>query len=160
MRLFDNEQQWLLLYNAALSQVGKATFQHMAMVQDRAFDCATFIGYCYHTAGILEKVNYAYYEKDWYKNDDNFLINNIRNHFGLYIKPSIKLIELDKKSVLFRGDLLIASTWKPGIANHCAIYIGDDKIIHCRPNTGVEIRPCGSSWFENRLEKVFRLEVI
>lgn len=157
MRYFDNNDHWDPFYQTIISQKGCA-FLHMAMVEGRSFDCSTFVGWCFNKTGLLTEVKYGFYSTKWYQENPSFLLDNIRYHFTNYLKSGLKVVEIPTNEPLFRGDLIVLATWKAGVPNHAAIYLGDNQIIHCCPSKGVDIKPFEQCWFQKRLENIFRLE--
>jgi len=159
MRYFDNNEHWDNFHRVARSQIG-CSFLHMSMVEGRSFDCSTFVGWCYLKSGLLTQVKYGFYPTKWFQDNPSYLLDNIRYHFENYLKSGVKVVEIFTEETLFRGDLIVLATWKAGVPNHAAIYLGDNQIIHCRPGKGVEVQPFEQCWFQKRLENIFRLENI
>ena len=83
------------------------------------------------------------YEKEWYKNCENHILNNI----------GTKWIKVDKPYKVFDGLVFFLGTKK--VANHIALYIGKNKILHIYENITSRIDVLDYN-FENNLYGIMR----
>ena len=66
MTPYFTTERWEAFKPIAESWLG-TPYQHCTMVKGGGADCTLFIGACWKEAGILEKVDYSYYPRDWYR---------------------------------------------------------------------------------------------
>jgi len=136
---FNNSENVKKLGNELEEWLG-TPYRHFCRVKGRGVDCALFLASVFVNLGIIKKLDYEYYSKDWHNNSlkNIFLINfkhNIRKNIANGLK--VDRVETAIKPLL-QGDWLMFTINSKHI-NHSAIYIGDGKIVHAIQNRGVII---------------------
>jgi len=154
---FDNDDNWAPFNRIAHEWVG-TPFHHMSILKHRGADCTTFIGGMLLEAQIIKKVEYDFYPPDWYAINPNLLLETVENNLKKNLIEGLSVEVVENIKDIKRGDLLAIWTVKQEIANHSAVYLGDDEVIHCKAGKGVEIRPFFKSAFEVRLKNIFRIK--
>uniref|UniRef100_A0A6H1ZJZ9 Putative tail protein n=1 Tax=viral metagenome TaxID=1070528 RepID=A0A6H1ZJZ9_9ZZZZ len=77
------------------------------------------------------------YNKEWYKHQENHIINNINDSWIRVSKP-YKTYD----AIIFYNFGRVSSF----IANHIGMYIGDNKFIHIMENTTSRVNNLDSYW--------------
>ena len=154
--LFEDNDIWDRFYKVALSWKG-TPFLHFNMTKQGGADCSTFIGGILLEAGLLTEVELEYYPTNWYLTNPNMLLESVENHLKNKLISGLNVQRVSTDQPMFRGDIFAIWTYKKEIANHSAIYLGNDEVIHCRWGTGVETKPYLHSAFEFRLKNIFRI---
>jgi len=156
---FDDDQAWAEYKAILLSWVG-TPFRHMWSAKGRGTDCTLFLGSAMLEHGILTKLEYDYYPKDWHIHTQEEIVmdtfyrhiqNNMAPGYGVEWLPSVH-------EELKRGDILGFSTTSTGVTNHCGIVMDFPKpfMINCINQRGVRVIPVVSWWFKY-LKNIFRV---
>ena len=141
---FEDEVIWQKFYDTVLTYVGTPFF-HLGRVKGRGLDCSSFVGMLLLECGILKEFPTDYYPTNYYVSNPTRLIEKMKEHLLFLTSPELKCYErevIDKKE----------------IANHSAIYLGNDMVVHCREKGGVEIRRFSNSILEDRIKHIFTLQ--
>jgi proteasome lid subunit RPN8/RPN11 len=105
-------------------------------------DCFTLMVDAYALAGHrLPNFNY---DEDWWDHGQNLYIDNLPQH-GFYPVSSPN-----------PGDVLMIQL-ASDTANHCAIYIGDNQLLHHCPNRLSNRQPFGGYW-RKHLHSIWRYQ--
>lgn len=96
-------------------------------VKGAGLDCCTLITHIYKEMGWADVTMQFGYSCDWYCQKEH------REYVLTYL-----LKYCDKVETLAEGDL-ISYRWGRSDFAHIAIYLGDNRIIHCDADEGVEI---------------------
>ena len=109
----------------------------------RDFDGVDCYGLCYlifkneiHT--ILPDFINIKYSPDWYRTGKNFILNEL----GTFDKNI--WLKVNKPFKVYDGLIFYLSS--KTIANHCGLYIGNNKFIHIYENTTSQIERLDSSF--------------
>jgi cell wall-associated NlpC family hydrolase len=134
-------------------------YRHMCKVKSRGVDCATFIIGLLEDMEIVNSFSLGFYPRDWHINGktDLFLenIENFRDKIAT-VACGITLDRIDGPYYKF-GDWLVFCLSPKGYANHSAIYLGDNKVVHCINGRGVVIDPV--SKLGNKIKVAYRLHM-
>ena len=106
-----------------------------------SFDCYGLIKFIYKKFLSIELPEYNGYEENWYNHSD--ILREQLNKFADLWEPV---------NILKKWDILTFSHGvDSGITNHCGLYLGEDKMIHCYESSPVVIdRVTRPYWEKNR----------
>jgi len=160
---FCNQKNWENFKAEILSWVG-TPYRHLQKAKGYGADCTMFAGQCFVNVGVLDKLTYEYYSKDWHIHTDDPLVEN-----SIHLNLNENLI--DKKMVFkkifnahdhyVRGDCVLMGLAKPHISNHCSILLDDgEKMIHCINNAGVEVTHYVKWWKRHTRYKIRLFEEV
>ena len=139
---FCNSDRWNKFKEELISWEG-TPYRHFQRAKGYGADCTLFVGQSFINVGILKKLDYDYYSKDWHLHTDNPIVeDSIHTNFNLNVIDK----NLSFKKILFtegnflRGDFILIATVKNSLSNHCAIMWDDNKrMIHSINHAGVEL---------------------
>ena len=148
--LFRSDKNWERMLGIIQSWMGKP-YKHLTMVKGRGADCTLFIGACWKEYGIITKVEYDYYPKQWHiHTNEEKVVNSFNDHWNKYRNPKYHFEVLPVEEPKKRGDLLAFSNTSQNVTNHASIYIGDigrgRMMCHSIQGRGVSYFPYGSYW--------------
>ncbi len=83
------------------------------------------------------------YEKEWYRRKEDHILNNIGNTW----------IKVDRPYKVYDGLVFFLGT--KNVANHIALYVGKNQILHIYENITSRIDILDSSW-ESKLYGIMR----
>ena len=152
--LFDREDKLGELFKAMHSWIG-TPFRHYCCVKHRGVDCTLLIGSVLLEVGIITKLEYDYYARDWHKNANGreLVLENVVKHIIKYIREGYVFLPLDSKSDFINGDFLGFSTIKQNITHHTSIYFKDlkgaERMVHSIRGRGVYVAPFDEYWKEH-----------
>ena len=139
---FCNQENWNTFKNELLSWEG-TPYRHFQKAKGYGADCTMFVASALINIGILTKIDYEYYSKDWHSHtDDPIVENGISKNFSKNIaSKDLKFLKvLQNKNDFVRGDIALIWTVKSSLSNHCSVlWDSDDKMIHSINHSGVEI---------------------
>lgn len=111
-----------------------------------SFDCFGVVRYIYKNILDIELPEYTDYDEKWYDNS-NVLTEQL-NRFSRLWFP-VKIPE--------KWDVLTFSHGAPkGITNHCSVYLGDGKMIHCYERSPVVIDRLTRPYWTRNLTGIMR----
>ncbi len=105
-------------------------------------DCYTLMKDAYALSG--HQLPEIAYEEDWWKKGQNLYIDHLPKH-GFYRVGSPKT-----------GDVLMIQL-ASDIANHCAIYLGDNRMLHHCPNR-LSCRQSFGGYWRHHLHSIWRYQ--
>ena len=154
---FCDNESWRQFKEEALSWEG-TPYRHYQAAKKYGADCTMFIGAVYVAVGILKKISYEYYSRDWHLNTDNPVVENaIQENFNLNVsdpKLSFKKILCDNNDWV-RGDIALIHTVKASLANHASILWEDnDTMLHCINHHGVCMTQYNKWWKRHTRYKI------
>lgn len=109
------------------------------------FDCYGLVKYIYKEFLDIELPEYIDYKQDWYKKE-NVLSTQLNKFSDLWyaVKAPIE------------WDILTFSHGVEKVTNHCGIYIGFDKMIHCYENNPVLIDRISRPYWKKNMTGIMR----
>lgn len=149
--LFSDDEKWFVFKRELLSWL-KTPYRHLQNTKGRGADCTLFVAQAMVNVGFLLKVDYDYYSRDWHVHTkEEFVLKSLEFHIKNNLPPGIGAIDLTNEDELMRGDLVIFSTTKQNVSNHCGIIMDEFdgrclKIIHSINRRGVSFFPLGRTW--------------
>lgn len=158
--VFENNKDWLRMRKIIDSWLG-TPYKHLTMVKGGGADCTLFIGACWKEFGIINKVNYDYYPRDWHTHTkEERVLKSFFEHWNEYRNAEFEFQVVSNEDRKLRGDLLAFSTTSQKVTNHASIYMGEDsnkvvKMCHSINGRGVSYFPYGKYW-EKKLTKIIR----
>jgi cell wall-associated NlpC family hydrolase len=158
--LFADDAAWAKMRCIMSSWLG-TPYKHCTMVKGRGADCTLFIGACWLEFGILKKVTWDYYSKDWHENThEEKVLNGLYDHFRHHANPDYQILHLEPDVQLRRGDLVAFALTKTGVSNHAGAYLGTTDrgkvMLHAVQSKGVSVFPL-AGYFERHKSGVFRI---
>lgn len=156
MELFKKEEIKNRFWQILLSWVG-TPYRHLQSAKGKGADCTLFIGSSLIELGVMEKLDYKYYSKDWYIfGKEEVALNCFKENLEKNGKGIIyKEVPLGEKFIF--GDILtFAMSRKSGLTNHCSMVVDNETMIHSIEGKGVTLQQINHSWLR-RLTHVFRL---
>lgn len=113
-------------YKSILSWHG-TPYGHLVCVKGRGADCTMIVGALCIEAGILKKMEYDYYPREWHMNTTReWVIESLYRHLTGNVRKGYA-VEWRRERVPqeeFRyGDLLTFKTTKMNVSNHCGIWV-------------------------------------
>lgn len=154
---FSDDATWDAFEREAMSWLG-TPYRHCTAVKGRGADCTLWIGSCWVAVGILKKLSYHYYPKDWYVHRvDERILEGLYSHFREHAVEGFSIKRYTPEEQPKRGDVLSLSiNCAERVSNHAALYLGGDKVLHAAPRQGVIVGPFGH-WLQPRITNVFRI---
>lgn len=149
--LFQDDARWQAMERELLSWLG-TPYRHLQRTKGRGADCTLFVAQAMVNAGYLLSVEYDYYPKDWHiHTQEEFVLKSLERHIKNNLPGWIHAIDLNNGDQLMRGDLIMYSTTKQGVTNHCAIVLDEfdgrcQMTIHSINRRGVSRFPLGRTW--------------
>ena len=124
----------LVLYNLAKTYIG-TPHVNGGRIKGAGLDCSTLPAEFFQELGHTEFAIEPGYSGDWFckKNCEEILLPYLQKH-------------CDMVDSLEPGDV-ISYRWGRAQYAHFAVYLGDDKVLHCQARNGVEITEISSPYF-------------
>jgi cell wall-associated NlpC family hydrolase len=120
---YSLEEQWRqAIVDEALSWIG-TPFKHGAGVKYAGCDCAHVVSGVFEACGLLPRIDYPIYGRDWYKHaldPEKYIVETLKQHF--YEIPAHEALAGDI-FVLYFG-----RAWA-----HCGILTGPDLAVEAWP---------------------------
>ena len=139
---FCNPDNWNRYKEELLSWIG-TPYRHYQKAKGYGADCTMFIAASLVNIGVLSKITYEYYSKDWHVNTDEPVVENgIAQNFNENASAdNLKFLKVLKNNDDYvRGDIVLIWTVKPCLSNHCSVIWDDHKqMIHSINHAGVEL---------------------
>lgn len=159
---FCDNERWEKFKEELLSWEG-TPYAHYQKAKGYGADCTMFIGQCFVNVGILYKLTYDYYSRDWHEHTDNPIVeNSIHRNFNENLvnkNLSFKKV-LYSKDDFVRGDFILIATVKQSLSNHCSIQLEENKMIHSINHAGVEVTHYVKWWRRHTRYKIRLFEEI
>lgn len=154
---FQDKAVWDHFLTVVESWLG-TPYRHVTVVKGRGADCALFIGACWLESGVLQRLSYDYYPKDWYRHsDDERVLESLYRHFREHAAPGLGIQRLDPSAEVMRGDALSLSIGCGGrVSNHTALYVGGGEVVHASPKKGVT-KARYAHWLKPGVTNIFRV---
>ena len=155
---FDDDENWKRYEEELLSWVG-TPYRHLTMVKGRGADCALYMAACMLELGILTKVEYDWYPKDWFRHTTKErILEDMFHHIENNMPSHLTFAWLNSTTQKKRGDCVAFATVGMGATNHCGVMLdqGGKKFINSVEQGGVQVLTWGS-WWEQRLRSIFRV---
>ena len=159
--IFDDEQTWQAFRNEAESWLG-TPYRHLQRCKGRGADCTLFVGQALLDAGLLVRLEYDYYPRDWHEHTrEEFVLEASYRHMHEHMRPGLRMRDLPEGTPFLRGDWLAFSTTRQGVTNHCGLVWPDEngeplRMLHAINDRGVSFTPLGR-WWTSRLTRHFRI---
>jgi len=103
-------------------------YKHLGR-DESGLDCWGLVLLFYKKIKNIELPDYTEYIRDWHDAGENTLQEQLDTFAGLW----------DKVDSINKHDIVIFKDKNSGIERHCAVYLGDDKILHCYHGMSVVI---------------------
>jgi len=162
---FNDDDAWEKYQKEVISWEN-TPYRHLTMVKGRGADCTLFIGAQWLALGILTKVKFDYYPKDWHKHDPTeFVIEQMWWHWKNFSAPGFEIMKIDTREEqdFLRGDILCFALSTTGVTNHAAIWFGywpptreKRQMYNSINDRGVCRLTYGSFW-RDKLTYIFRV---
>jgi len=110
-------------------------------------DCFGLVVLFYKEILGIDLPDYTGYSGKWYKEGRRVLTDKLNEFKKLWSS-----VELDK---ILPNDI-ISFRLGASIANHCAVYLGDGRMIHCYEDTPVVIEKLFRPYWTNRIMSIMR----
>ena len=95
-------------------------YRHLQRCRGRGADCTLFVGQALLDAGLLTRLEYDYYPRDWHEHTrDEYVLEASHRHMRDYLRPGLEMASLPVGTPLLRGDWLAFSTTERRVTNHC-----------------------------------------
>ena len=137
---FCDDDNWNRFY-AELSTWLGTPYVHYQKTKGYGVDCTMLAGQVMVDVGILDKLSYEYYSKDWHLHTKDPIVEN---SIVLNMNSNVSDTSLVLKKILrndgdwVRGDFLLMGVVSPDISNHMAILLDNgEKMIHAFGKRGV-----------------------
>lgn len=162
MHYFDNEAAWEAFRAEAESWLG-TPYRHLQRCRGRGADCTLFVGQALLDAGLLTRLEYDYYPRDWHEHTrDEYVLEASHRHMRDYLRPGLEMASLPVGTPLLRGDWLAFSTTERRVTNHCGLAWpcadGGFQMLHAINDRGVSFTPLGN-WWLRRMTRHFRIVI-
>ena len=143
--------------------MARDALQAFAAVQGRGADCTLFVGQALLDAGLLTRLEYDYYPRDWHEHTrDEYVLEASHRHMRDYLRPGLEMASLPVGTPLLRGDWLAFSTTERRVTNHCGLAWpcadGGFQMLHAINDRGVSFTPLGN-WWLRRMTRHFRIVI-
>lgn len=157
-RVFSDVERKKHLIESVESWLG-TPYRHAWGVKGRGADCVLFIGGVLVEIGVLKRLQYEPYTKDWYRNGQKeIVLDGLHRNTARNSTKPLELYEVESLEGAKVGDLIGFSTCKKtGLTNHCAIYLGNNEIAHCLQRVGVIKEKLRNTWIK-RMTKIMGLK--
>ena len=158
----DNEAAWEAFRAEAESWLG-TPYRHLQRCRGRGADCTLFVGQALLDAGLLTRLEYDYYPRDWHEHTrDEYVLEASHRHMRDYLRPGLEMASLPVGTPLLRGDWLAFSTTERRVTNHCGLVWpcadGGFQMLHAINDRGVSFTPLGN-WWLRRMTRHFRIVI-
>lgn len=155
MRLFEDENERAMLQGILDSWLG-TPYKHFNAVKGGGVDCTLFVGKALEEAGILKRLEYQYYGRDWFLHiERELMLNYINYHVQNLLAEGVTVESLPSDAQLYYGDILCLKQDKALAANHAVFYVGDGEIIHAYRKAGV-VRSKLSDLTHSSIVRIYR----
>ena len=157
-KYFENDNNYKRFERVINSWIG-TPYKHLTLVKGRGADCALFIGGVMRDCGIIKKVVYDYYPRNWHiHTKQEYVLNGINKHITEQAIDGITIERYapDEEIEFYRGDILTFTMRDNAITNHAAYYIEGGFLIHSMQRVGVH-KITIPSFFIQHLTNIFRL---
>ena len=161
MNYFDDPHAWETFRAEAESWLG-TPYRHLQRCKGRGADCTLFIGQTLLDVGVLTRLEYGYYPRDWHEHtDEEYVLEASRLHIRDHLRDGLRIISLPPETPLLRGDWLAFSTTERRVTNHCGLVWPEAeregyRMLHAINGRGVSFAPLGG-WWLRRLTRHFRI---
>ena len=157
-----NEAAWEAFRAEAESWLG-TPYRHLQRCKGRGADCTLFVGQALLDAGLLTRLEYDYYARDWHEHTrDEYVLEASHRHMRDYLRPGLEMASLPVGTPLLRGDWLAFSTTERRVTNHCGLVWpcadGGFQMLHAINDRGVSFTPLGN-WWLRRMTRHFRIVI-
>lgn len=159
---FEDDGAWYAYYEELMSWVG-TPYRHLKMTKGRGADCTLFIGSTWLAVGILTKIEFDYYPRDFYYHcKGELVLDSLHRHFNQYSGEGFCIKKIEIKKDFMRGDALTFAT-ATDITNHAAVWLPYNPVTNERNKMINSINDRGvcelqyGSWWADRLTSVFRI---
>lgn len=131
-------------------------FRHLQCCKGRGVDCAGLFSAALAEAGLMAPVAYDYYDHDWYAHfKDDRIQRSILSALKTALNPGLIVVKMPPPLTPRRGDILAFRILPALTANHTAIMLDDNTLIHASYRK-VELTEYDERWAQ-RLVHVFRI---
>jgi len=154
---FENINNWNAYYKELLEWIG-TPYRHMTKIKGRGADCTLFVGSTLVQSGILTAIyGFESYSQDWHLHGGEDLVVKSYTEGAKFLKSGLSYTIIDGcPDDLMRGDMLMLSTIPSGVVHHAAIFLGEDKMIHCIRPRGVQVS-FFQGWWKRHVKNVIRI---
>ena len=153
--LFSNNAVWAAYEAILISWLG-TPYRHMQRCKGRGADCTLFFAACLEEAGILTRVDYGYYPRDWHIHTyEELVLTSIHANMDRHTKPGLRLVEMGLNTPLMRGDIVCFKISHTGVTNHAGVMLAPGEFIHAGNFCGVT-RQFLDDRYQGRLSTFFR----
>lgn len=160
--LFEQDTQlWERFREEAESWLG-TPYRHLQRCKGRGADCTLFVGEVLLQTGLLTRLEYGYYPRDWHQHtQDEYVLEGAYHHIQTYMRPGVTVEIMPPATPLQRGDWLAFSTTDRKVSNHCGLVWPDasgtlSRLLHAINERGVSFTPLGN-WWLRRMTRHFRI---
>jgi len=155
-KYFENDINYKRFEKVINSWIG-TPYKHLTLVKGRGADCALFIGGVMRDCGIIKKVTYDYYPRNWHiHTKTEYVVDGFDRHIAEHAIESISVQKCTPEVKLYRGDVLTFTMRDNGISNHAAYYMEGGFLIHSMQRIGVH-KITMPSFFTDHITNIFRL---
>lgn len=159
MNYFDDDCAWEVFRAEAESWLG-TPYRHLQRCKGRGADCTLFVGQALLDAGVLTRLEYDYYPRDWHEHSDTeYVLEASHRHMRDHLRAGLRMLTLPPGAPFMRGDWLAFSTTARRVTNHCGlVWPGSDgfRMLHAINERGVSFTRLGE-WWLRRLTRHFRI---
>ena len=86
MNYFDDPHAWEAFRSEAESWIG-TPYRHLQRCKGRGADCTLFIGQTLLDVGVLTRLEYGYYPRDWHEHtDEEYVLEASRLHIRDHLR--------------------------------------------------------------------------
>lgn len=136
--IIENKDKFKKIVNSWLG----TPYKHYTRVKGRGTDCVLWLADSFFEMGILTKLEYDYYSRDWYMHTTKeVVLNNFKRHIKKYLKSNLCIKEINVKDndLMFGDWVLYSYCQKTNLSNHVVLMYEDKKIVECIIRRGVII---------------------
>jgi cell wall-associated NlpC family hydrolase len=144
MRLFD-DPVWKEKFDLELRSWEKTPYRHLGNYKGRGADCTLFIAQALANIGVLTRLDYEYYPRDWHVHGSEEFVKNSYTNNAKNLIPGVFYEEHTELDPLF-GDIVLISLVRTGLVHHVGVILDNNQFIHCTPHRGVMISYFQSHW--------------
>jgi cell wall-associated NlpC family hydrolase len=153
--LFSIEEEWLK-FKTELEAWEGTPYRHYQKAKKYGADCGLFTGQALVNIGVWTKLSYIYYPRDWQVHGQTPVLENLLfDNFDNNLNSDYTYEKIKTKNFLV-GDICVMSLVKRSMADHLAIYLGNDMIIHGLYNNGIFTMDF-NKWWKLRTRYVVRI---